>query len=203
MHMILDGTGQGYYAQVNEDNQLYVKPFPNDLHQRSQETGRAFSGYIKRDVATANTEEPLGTIEYNGAGRLVVVEMKFSLSISDMTDYQGGRIEVHTIDGQSTSNGTVRAPIGMNRGNQQTSDALLFSGDSGVITGFSIDVTTEVFHCYMSTQTQGNAEWLPQDAYLMEKGDKLLITAKGYTAGTALPGFRCTMRWYEENLDTK
>lgn len=201
-HIIEDGTGKGYTAKVNDSNELHVKPFPIDIHSRSQLTGRAFSLYYKRDIATANTEEPVGVFEYNGSGRAVVSQMNFSISISDMTDTQGGRIEVHKITGQSLSGGTSRTPINMNMSSNVSSDSLGTSGEGTLISGFTIDATSEMFHCYMRTDGQGNMEWNPQDALLLEKGDKILITAKGYTSGTALPGFRCTMRYFEEDLET-
>jgi len=202
-HIIEDGTGQGFNAKVNSDNELHVKPFPIDIHSRSQITGRAYSVYYKRDVATANTEEPLGVLEYNGSGRLVMSQLNFSIAITDMVDTQGGRIEVHLINNTAgISGGTARTPIPMNRGLQVASDSIATSGEGTLISGFSIDATSEIFHTYLRTDGQGNWEWKPGDSYLMEKGDAIIITAKGYTSGTALPGFRCTLRMFEEDLDT-
>jgi hypothetical protein len=196
-HMIEDGTGSGKYVKVTDDNELLVKPIPNDLHQRSQDTGRAYSIYIKRDITVANTEEPLGVVEYDGAGRLSISEMTFSLSIAS-TDYQYARIEVH-VD-PVYSGGTSRTPIPLNRGFNVPSETLVVSGDTA-ITLSGIDVTTEVFHTQLSSNGTCTWAWHPQDAFLLEKGDKFVVTAKGNSAGT-LPGVRCTIRCYEEDLET-
>lgn len=201
-HTIEDGTGQGFLAKVNSDNKLEVQTVSIDLHQISQETGRAYSIYLKRDIATANTEEPVGVIEYDGAGRAVLSQLFFSMSFTDIAETQGGRIEVHVIDGQTIANGTARTPIPINRGNQIASECICTSGEGTVISGFTIDATTEIFHCQLMTSGNTNALWDPQTAYLLEKGDKILITAKGFTSGVSLPGFRCTVRLYEEELDT-
>jgi hypothetical protein len=197
-HMIEDGTGKGYLVQVNDDNQLHVKPFPNDLHQRSQETGRAYSIYLKRDISVANAEEALGILTYNGAGRLVISEMTLSLSITS-TDYQYARVEVH-VDPTGISGGTARTPVSLNRGSNVPSDTNVIAGDTAITFG-GISVDTEIFHTQLSSNGTCTHAWLPQDALLLEKGDSIVVTAKGNSAGT-LPGVRCTIRCYEEDLET-
>lgn len=197
-HIIQDGTGTGNMAKVDSDNLLHVKPFPNDLHLRSQQTGKAFNLYLKRDIAVANTEEPIGYFTYNGAGRMVVTEMTFSLSITS-TDYQFARVEVH-VD-PVVSGGTLRAPLNLNRASNIQSDVIAYAGDTAItVSGISVD--TEIFHTQLSSSGTCTWEWRPDDALFLEKGDTLVVTAKGNSAGT-LPGVRCTMRFYEEDLETK
>jgi hypothetical protein len=197
-HIIESGTGNGAFAKVNDENQLEVKSFTNDLHSRAQQ-GLAFSGYLKRDIAVDNAEEALGVVTYNGAGRMVISEMTFSLSLTDLTATQIARIEVH-VDPTSVSGGTARTPINLNRASNIVSDASMIAGDTA-ITATIGGVATEIFHTQLASNGTCTWAWSPQEAYLLEQGDSFIVTAKGRSSTATLPGVRCTLRWYEEDLD--
>lgn len=199
-HIISDGTGKGNKAKVDENNRLFVKPFPTNIHSRSQETGRAYNTYFKKGLTAQNSSQPIAVVEYNGPGRMVISEMTFSLSLSN-ADYQFARFEIH-INPTNVSGGVVRDPIGLNRGLLIPSDAVLLSGDDDTLVATDASVISEMFHCQLSSNGSSTYTWIPQDSFLLEKGDSFVVTIKGGSDTATIPSGRCTMRHFEEDLDT-
>ena len=195
MSMIEDGTGTGYSAKVSSDNRLEVHTHSTNIKSISRETGRAYSTYVKRDITVANTEEPLGVIEYTGAGELVISEITFSMSINS-TDFAYARIEVH-VDPTGVSGGTAHTAIPMNRGNLVVSDTTVISGDTA-ITIDALSSATEIYHTQLCSHGSTAFTWSLQDSLILIKGDKIVISTKGASAGATLPSVRATVRSFEE-----
>lgn len=184
---IKDGTGNGYLAEVDDDNMLSTKCvcIPHLAHH-SRTDKKAFTAHMYASMAVADTYEGIGYIEYTGEetifiGKIIVCTEEVA-GLSSVSFY---------VNPTGLTGGDTLTPINLNFSSRNTISATIKHNNDGTAISTTSDGTH--FACmrgYNSVTKTIDFE----DALILSTNDILYIKGKTTTINTLM---RCTVFFAE------
>lgn len=171
---IIDGTGTGKRAEVNDKNQLQVRATGiGEFAEVSINEGKAWQLHFKRTMLAANTFEVVGMLEYTGDGLLVLDNVVAAREDVSLT---GGNGQAHFDFAFGTtyvSGGTLQQAFTLNASSSKALAAISYTGVSSTIT---VDESNREKLFDLVTETSVSYDF--KDALVLKKGDVLTIKAQ-------------------------
>jgi len=126
---IESGLGNGKTAGVDDDNHLKTAAHTQSkLAFISQDKGKAFTIYGRRDFVAANTNEGILYFKYTGNKNFYIQSIQVAANTMDVSGV-GNKVEIY-LDSAYISGGTTVTPINLNRGSGNVLDALVYNGNT-------------------------------------------------------------------------
>ena len=184
--IILDGTGKGHQAKVNSNNELLVHATSVTMQDVSFSDGRAFSCYLKRNIATGGgSNETLGRLEYTGTDLLFVSQIIVS------TNGAVSNVEFF-YDSTSVSGGDAYTALNSNRGSSVASDTSILTGSSTITE--TLSDALEFGNTRLNNTATSTIIYNLEGSIILTKGKSISIVG---TSGTTGDKLRAQIFWFE------
>jgi hypothetical protein len=171
---IIDGTGTGKRAEVNQKNQLQVRSTGiGEFAEVSINEGKAWQLHFKRTILAANTFEVVGMLEYTGDNLLVLDNVVAAREDVALT---GGNGQAHfdfAFGTEYVSGGSLQQAFTLNASSSKTLAATAYTGVSSTIV---VDEANREKLFDLVTETSVSYDF--KDALVLKKGDVLTIKAQ-------------------------
>ena len=185
--MIRDGTGRGYKAQVNSDNQLVTRSVNvSSIQFESEMKEKAFFAYGKRNFVAASANENIFYLSYTGDGKLHVEQMTFS------TNSTAAKIELY-FDATSVSGGESYTALNVNRASGQTSETTILHGGAD-LTG-TVDDANEFLDIRLNSTGTSTFTYDFRGGIILTKNQNLLVLGE---VSTIADKIRTMIFFFEE-----
>ena len=190
--MIRDGKGNGYLAQVDNENRLVTSSIiRTHIHHHSLSHGDAYNVYFRHTQVAAATNEIVGYIQYTGTNFLVIHQTVFSTNSAGETKFE--------VFGNPTglSGGVDITPTALRFGSAKTLLVTAKDTNKGVSAITSATEGSEFSDIRIGWNAQATFTYEYHDSIILGKDAIFMILANSASLGDVI---RVNTTYYEEEL---